>query len=288
MKNRNGYYPYLLTAPALLFITAVSLYPTLYSLYLSMTRSKKGVTQFVWLDNFKIILRSADFAESLRNTLVFSSLYVILTVVIAYVLALLLNRGLKLTGVYMTIIFLPWILSEITTGVVWRWMFYQDYGILQNLLGPLFNNVALITRPWGAMGIVIAATVWRSISFAMLLLLAGLQTIPKEVHEAAAIDGASGWSAFWKVTWPLALPTTIVTIVFMTIQAVNGVGMILSITEGGPGRATEVLGLQMYRQAMQFYNFGYAAALSVMLLLLNVVLAFFYLRALQRENALAG
>ncbi len=288
MKNQNGYYPYLLTAPALLFITAVSLYPTLYSLYLSMTRSKKGVTQFVWLDNFKIILRSTDFAESLRNTLVFSSLYVILTVVIAYVLALLLNRGLKLTGVYMTIIFLPWILSEITTGVVWRWMFYQDYGILQNLLGPLFNNVALITRPWGAMGIVIAATVWRSISFAMLLLLAGLQTIPKEVHEAAAIDGASGWSAFWKVTWPLALPTTIVTIVFMTIQAVNGVGMILSITEGGPGRATEVLGLQMYRQAMQFYNFGYAAALSVMLLLLNVVLAFFYLRALQRENALAG
>lgn len=288
MKNRNGYYPYLLTAPALLFITAVSLYPTLYSLYLSMTRSKKGVTQFVWLDNFKIILRSADFAESLRNTLVFSSLYVILTVVIAYVLALLLNRGLKLTGVYMTIIFLPWILSEITTGVVWRWMFYQDYGILQNLLGPLFNNVALITRPWGAMSIVIAATVWRSISFAMLLLLAGLQTIPKEVHEAAAIDGASGWSAFWKVTWPLALPTTIVTIVFMTIQAVNGVGMILSITEGGPGRATEVLGLQMYRQAMQFYNFGYAAALSVILLLLNVVLAFFYLRALQRENALAG
>lgn len=288
MKNRNGYYPYLLTAPALLFITAVSLYPTLYSLYLSMTRSKKGVTQFVWFDNFKIILRSADFAESLRNTLVFSSLYVILTVVIAYVLALLLNRGLKLTGVYMTIIFLPWILSEITTGVVWRWMFYQDYGILQHLLAPLFNNIAIITRPWGAMGIVIAATVWRSISFAMLLLLAGLQTIPKEVHEAAAIDGASGWSAFWKVTWPLALPTTIVTIVFMTIQAVNGVGMILSITEGGPGRATEVLGLQMYRQAMQFYNFGYAAALSVILLLLNVVLAFFYLRALQRENALAG
>lgn len=288
MKSRAGYYPYLLTAPALLFISAVSLYPTLYSFYLSMTRSKKGVTQFVWFDNFKIILQSSDFAESLRNTLVFSFFYVLLTVVIAYILALLLNRGIKFSGVYMTIIFLPWVLSEITTGVVWRWMFYQDYGILQNLLGPLFNNVALITRPWGAMSIVIVATVWRSISFAMLLLLAGLQTIPKEVHEAAAIDGASGWNAFWRVTWPLAFPTTVVTIVFMTIQAVNGVGMILSITEGGPGRATEVLGLQMYRQAMQFYNFGYAAALSVVLLLLNIVLAAFYLRALQRENALAG
>jgi ABC-type sugar transport system permease subunit len=288
MKNKQGIYPYLLVAPAIIFITLVSLYPTLYSLYLSLTRAKKGVTQFVGLSNFEKILQSADFYESLRNTLVFSFFYVVLTVVIAFGLALILNRGLRFTGLYMTIIFLPWILSEITTGVVWRWMFYQDTGILQNLLAPLFNNVALITRPWGAMAIVIAATVWRSISFAMLLLLAGLQTIPREVHEAGAIDGASGWSAFRMITWPLMFPTTIVTIVFMTIQAINGVGMILSITEGGPGRATEVLGLQMYRQAMQYYNFGYAAALSVMLLLLNVILAAFYLRSLQRENALSG
>lgn len=288
MKNRNGIYPYLLVAPALLFITIVSLYPTLYSLYLSLTRSKRGVTEFVWFDNFQKILRSSDFMESLQNTLVFSSLYVLLTVVIAFGLALILNRKMKLTALYMTIIFLPWILSEITTGVVWRWMFYQDTGILQNLLAPLFNNIAIISRPWGAMGIVIAATVWRSISFAMLLILAGLQTVPREVHEAASIDGANGWNAFRLITWPLVLPTTIVTIVFMTIQAVNGVGMILSITEGGPGRATEVLGLQMYRQAMQYYNFGYAAALSVILLILNVILASFYLRALQRENALAG
>jgi multiple sugar transport system permease protein len=288
MKNRNGIYPYLLVAPALLFITIVSLYPTLYSLYLSLTRSKRGVTEFVWFDNFQKILRSSDFMESLRNTLVFSSLYVLLTVVIAFGLALILNRKMKLTALYMTIIFLPWILSEITTGVVWRWMFYQDTGILQNLLAPIFNNVAIISRPWGAMGIVIAATVWRSISFAMLLILAGLQTVPREVNDAASIDGANGWKAFRLITWPLVLPTTIVTTVFMTIQAVNGVGMILSITEGGPGRATEVLGLQMYRQAMQYYNFGYAAALSVILLILNVILASLYLRALQRENALAG
>lgn len=288
MKNKQGIYPYLLVAPAIIFITLVSLYPTLYSLYLSLTRAKKGVTQFVGLSNFEKILQSADFYESLRNTLVFSFFYVVLTVGIAFGLALILNRGLRFTGLYMTIIFLPWILSEITTGVVWRWMFYQDTGILQNLLAPLFNDVAIITRPWGAMAIVIAATVWRSISFAMLLLLAGLQTIPREVHEAGAIDGASGWNAFRMITWPLMFPTTIVTIVFMTIQAINGVGMILSITEGGPGRATEVLGLQMYRQAMQYYNFGYAAALSVMLLLLNVILAAFYLRSLQRENALSG
>ena len=266
MKKKLSLYPYLLTLPALIFITIVSLYPTLYSFYLSMTRSKKGITEFVGLRNYSIILRSADFRESLWLTIVFTVFYVLLTVIIAYILALMLNRGLKLTGVYMTIIFLPWVLSEITSGVVWRWMFYQDYGIIQNLLAPIFKGKALITTAWGAMAIVIAATTWRSISFGMSLLLAGLQTVPREIYEAASIDGSNGWNTFWKVTWPLVRPTTIVTTVFLTIQAINGVGMVLAITEGGPGRATEILGLHMYREAMQFYNFGYAAALSVCLL----------------------
>lgn len=288
MKSRGGIYPYLLTIPSLLLIFAVTLYPSLYSIYMSLTRSKRGVTEFVGLDNFRRILNSTDFYQSLQATLVFTAFYVLFTVTIAYVIALMLNQGLRLTGLYMTIIFLPWVLSEITTGVVWRWMFYPKEGIIQNLIGPLINNVALITRPWGAMIIVIAATVWRSISFAMLLLLAGLQTIPDEIIEAAQIDGASGFGVFRHITWPLMLPTVVVTAVFILIQGINGVGMILSITEGGPGRATEVLGIMMYRQAVQYYNFGYAAAIAVILLILNAILAAFYLRALRQESALAA
>jgi len=284
MRNKNSFYPYLLTLPAILFLMLVSLYPTLYSFYLSMTRSKKGITEFVGLRNYQVILRSADFKQSFELTIIFTVFYVFLTVAIAYILALMLNRGLKLTGVYMTIIFLPWVLSEITSGVVWRWMFYQDYGILQNLLSPLFGGRAIITTNWGAMAIVIAATTWRSISFAMLLLLAGLQTVPREIYEAASIDGSGGWSTFWRITWPLVRPT----IVFITIQAINGVGMVLAITEGGPGRATEILGVHLYREAMEFFNFGYAAALSVVLLIINIILAAFYLRSMQQESALAS
>lgn len=288
MRKTRGIYPYLMTVPALLFIGVVSLYPTLYSLYLSLTRTRRGETLFVGLRNFQIIAKSSDFWESLRHTFVFSFAFVVFTVALAFLLALLMNRKLRLTGVYMTAIFLPWILSEITSGVVWRWMFYQDYGILQRLLGPLFDGTTLIARPGSAMAIVVAATVWRSLAFAMLLLLAGLQTIPRETHEAASIDGATGWQDFWRVTWPLVLPTTMVTIVFLTIQAVNGVGMILAITEGGPGRGTEVLSLHMYREGIEYYNFGYAAALSVVLLVINVVLAAFYIRSLRRESALAA
>lgn len=288
MKNKNSFYPYLLTLPAILFLMLVSLYPTLYSFYLSLTRSKQGITEFVGLRNYEVILRSSDFRQSLQLTIIFTVFYVFLTVAIAYILALMLNRGLRLTGIYMTIIFLPWVLSEITSGVVWRWMFYQDYGILQNLIGPILGGKAIITTNWGAMAIVITATTWRSISFAMLLLLAGLQTVPREIYEAASIDGSGGWSTFWRITWPLVRPTTIVTTVFITIQAINGVGMVLAITEGGPGRATEILGVHMYREAMEFFNFGYAAALSVVLLIINIILAAFYLRSMQQESALAS
>lgn len=220
--------------------------------------------------------------------MVFLVFYVAVTVIVSLLVALMLNSGIAASGLYMTVIFLPWVLSEITSGVVWRWFFYRDYGILQNLLGPLFDNATIITTPGGAMGIVTAATIWRSVSFGMLLLLAGLQTIPKEVYEAANVDGAVGFIQFRRITWPLLFPTVIVTTAFLTIQAVNNVGMFLSITDGGPGRATEVLSLYMYREAIQYFNLGYGASLSVLLLLLNAVLAAVYLRFLKRENALAA
>ena len=281
-------YPYLMVAPAMIMLVVVSLYPTLYSFYLSMTRIRKGEMEFIGLRNFEIIFDSKDFWQSLRLTGVYLVIFVVLTGVIAFLLAILFNRKIRLSGVYMVAIFIPWVLSEIISGVSWRWMFYRDYGVLQNLIGPLFGNVTLISTGYGAIGIVILASIWRSTAFVMLLILAGLQTIPKEVYEAAAIDGATAWQAFWRVTWPLVLPTTLVTLVFLSIQAINSIGMFLAITGGGPGRSTEVLSLHMYREAIQFFHFGYGSALAVVLFLINAMLAFVYIRALRRDNALAS
>lgn len=284
----NKLYPYLLVAPAVILVSLVSVWPTLYSFFLSMTRFRGGEMEFVFLRNYRILLGSSAFAESFSATVVFLLTYVSLTVALSLLVALILNRGMKLTSFYMTIIFIPWVLSEITSGVVWRWFFYRDYGFLQNLLGPLFGDKVLIIDPAGAMGIVIAASVWRSVSFGMLLLLAGLQTIPRDVYEAARIDGAGSRTLFAKITWPLVFPTLMVSTVFMSIQAINNIGLFLAITEGGPGRATEVLSLYMYREAIQYFNLGYGAAISVLLLGLNGILAVFYVRFLKRENALAS
>ncbi len=285
---RENIYPYLLITPAMLLMIGVSLYPTIYSLYLSMTTVKRGKMRFIGFENFEFIFDSGDFWESLRLTLVFGITYVVLTMFFAFLLALLFNRGLAFGGFYMTLIFIPWVLSEITSGVVWRWMFYREVGVLQNLLGPFFGGETLIATGGGAMGIVVAASVWKSIAFAMLLILAGLQTIPKSVYEASAIDGAGRWETFRQVTWPLVRPTTLVTVVFLTIQAVNAIGMFLAITNGGPGRATEVLSLYMYREAIEYFDFGYGAAISVIMFGLNVVLAALYMRSMNQESALAS
>lgn len=281
--RRKIIFPYLLLLPAFSIIAFVSLYPTLYSLFLSLNTFRRGEQTFVGLRNFEQIFASANFWESLRHTAVYGVFFVSLTMIFAFVLALMLNRRLSYTGLFMTLIFIPWMLSEVVTGVIFRWLFLPGYGLLQDFLSPLFGGIAFLGHPQGAMGVVIGATVWRTIAFAMLLILAGLQTISGEVYEAAAIDGADGWQIFWKITWPLVRPTTLVVILLLTLQAINATGLFLSITNGGPGRATEVLSVMMYREAIVFFNFGYGAALAVVMLCINVALAVLYLRTMRSE-----
>lgn len=284
----NRVYPYLLLAPALFLIGAISLYPTLYSLWLSMQRFRRGQGEFAWFRNYEIIFTTDNFYESLRATMIFGAFFVLLTMFFAFLLALIFNRRPRHGSVYMTIIFLPWMLSEIVSGIMFRWMFLPQFGVLQNMIGPWFGeDFRFLGTGSGAMTVVIVASLWRALAFAMLLLLAGLQTIPREVNEAAAIDGANRWQTFWNITWPLALPTTTVTVLLLSIQAINATGMFLAITEGGPGRSTEVLSLHMYKEAIEFSNFGYGAALSVVMFALNAVLAVFYIRTLRRETTVA-
>jgi ABC-type sugar transport system permease subunit len=280
------FFPYLLITPALLFVLAVILYPTVFSFWLSFYENRRADLIYVGLENFQKILGNQNFWDGLGRTALYGVSYIGLVLLFGFILALIFQRGVRGGGVFLTIIFIPWMLSEIVAGIMWRWMFLPGVGILQNALGPLLGDYSFLGEGAGAMGVVIAATVWRGIAFALLLLLAGLQTVPGELGEAAAIDGANRWQRFWKITWPLMLPTTQVTIVFLTIQAVNAVGMFLSITDGGPGRTTEVISLQMYKQALQFNNFGFSAAVAVLMFFINALLALVYINAMRAQNAL--
>jgi ABC-type sugar transport system permease subunit len=280
------FFPYLLITPALFFVLAVILYPTVFSFWLSLYENRRADLIYVGFENFENILGNQNFWDGLGRTAVYGILYVGLVLIFGFILALIFQRGVRGGGVFLTIIFIPWMLSEIVAGIMWRWMFLPGVGVLQNALGPLLGDYSFLGEGAGAMGVVIAATVWRGIAFSLLLLLAGLQTVPSELGEAGAIDGANRWQRFWKITWPLMLPTTQVTIVFLTIQAVNAVGMFLSITDGGPGRTTEVVSLQMYKQALQFNNFGFSAAVAVLMFFVNALLALVYINAMRAQNAL--
>lgn len=280
----NKLYPYMLIAPAIAVMCLVSLYPTLYSFFLSLNRMRQGQLEFVGLQNFGIILTSSDFWESLRHTMVFGSLFVPITLMFAFLLAMAFNRKLPCNALFMTIVFVPWMLSEIVSGIMFRWLFLPGYGFVPNTLAPLVGDLNFLGDPAGAMGVMTGASIWRTVAFAMLLILAGLQTIPTDLYQAAAIDGANRRQIFWFITWQLVRPTTLVVVLLLSIQAVNATGMFLAITEGGPGRATEVLSLYMYREAIEFFNLGYGAALSVMMFLLNILLAIVYFRTLRSES----
>lgn len=277
-----------LIAPAALLTLVVQVYPTLYSFYLSFGTITAGRFSWVGLENYAWVVASPKFWQSAQVTLVYGAIFVALTFAIALGLALVLNRKVRGTTFYLTIIFIPWILSEITSGVIWRWMFLRDYGVLQNLLGPLFGDVTILATPIGAIAVLIVSNVWKSVAFALLLLLTALQTIASEIDEAARLDGAGEWRRLAWVTLPLIRPTATVVVAFMAIQAINAIGMVMSVTEGGPGNSTEILSLFMYRQAMEFGKFGVGAAVAVIMFFANLGFALTYLRALNRRSDLGG
>lgn len=261
----------------------IQVYPAIYSWYLSFGNIKGGKYTFVGLENFTRLLNNSDFYESLVRTGIFTFSFLIACIGIGLILALLLNRCSKFTALYMTIIFVPMVLSEVVGGTMWRWMFQQSFGLVQSFLNPYINNVSILSRPAGAMAVVIAASVWKQLAFTALLFLGALQTVPKELFESAALDGATRSEMFWKITWVIIRPTVLLASIMTTIRGINALGLILATTQGGPGAATMTEAVFLYRIAWQFGNFGDAAALSVMMFLINVTLGVVYIGLLKES-----
>jgi multiple sugar transport system permease protein len=206
-------------------------------------------------------------------------------IILGLLLAVMLNRRIKFNSVYLTVLFIPWVISDVISGITWRWLFNSQFSLLDFLLSP-FGIVpsSWITKAWGAMGIVTAVHIWRNLAFSVLLLLAALQNIGPELYEASKIDGATGWSAFRKITLPLIMPTLLTATLLILIGAINQTGMILVLTNGGPVRATETLGVFMYREAFMNYHLTGGAALSAVLAFINAVIAALYFAAMKYQR----
>jgi trehalose/maltose transport system permease protein len=278
---------YLLLAPALLVIVVVTLYPLGYTLWLSL---QQKIIKFPWLHqgwvglaNYRELLTSPRFWQALAHTLLFTVVSVSLELVLGLLVALAINRTLIFTGLVRATILLPWAIPTVVAAVMWLFLISPIFGLIPmglRALGLGENSVVLLARPWTAWAVIIATDAWKTIPFMTLMLLAGLQTIPADLYEAAAIDGASSWQTFWRITLPLLKPAILVALIFRTAQAFMVFDHIYALTSGGPGTATETLAFLNYQAILNDMRFGYGSALSVLIFLGSLAFALLYIYTL--------
>jgi ABC-type sugar transport system permease subunit len=281
--------PFWLIAPTILILLIVQVYPALYTTWLSLHEREPQGWVPVGLGNYERILGTSLFREAVGHTVVFLVGYVAVTLILGFLIAQILTSRLLLSGFYLTLLFIPWILADVLAGIVFRLLVVPDYGVLSGVLGdpnlfpPKGLSILTATRPspWigefpfppsPAMVYLILAAAWRALPFITLLFLASLQMIPTEVIESARIDGANGWRVARHITIPLILPTLVVALFSLILGGMNGVGMVFSLTGGGPGTTTHVLSYHLYALGWGQLRFGRAAALALIIAVVNWLL----------------
>lgn len=279
-------FSYLLIVPTILVIGTMLGVPLVYAIIQSFFRVELLTpgTPFVGFQNYVNVFTDAQFWSSLRLTAVFVVGTMTAAFLIGMVTALLLNREMRGFGFLRALVILPFIVSEITVGITWRWLFAPDLGAINAMLeGLSLNPVRWLSEPNWAMASVIAAEAWRLGPFAILILLAGLQSIDRSLYEAARVDGASPWHAFRHITIPNLKPQILITVIYLSFACVNQFAIIFSLTGGGPRRATEVVALYMYDTAFGNFQYSLGSTLAVILFVINVVLSVTYMRLLRTD-----
>jgi len=259
--KREGLPALVLLGPFLLAFLLFFLVPACETFWLSLTDSSLTRTNaFVGLDNYATLLRDASFRDALANTFYFALLTVIPLTALGLLMALLVNRFVRVQGWLQGVFFLPFVLPISVMTLVADWMLQPSSGIVNHLLGS--------QRPWladpdWALPAVAIGTVWWTVGFNMLLFLAGLRNIPAEQYEAAALDGARGWSLFAHITWPSLRPVTTTCLILQMIASLKVFGQTYILTSGGPFNTTRVTLHYMYETAFTQSDAGYAAAIAM-------------------------
>ncbi len=279
-------FAWLLNAPALLAIFLLIGYPMVYSLWLSFHRynlKRPRLFQFIWLENYLTILTSEEFWSALWVTLLFTALGVATVIVLGVLIALLLNGSFPGRGFVRTVVLIPWAIPPVVNGLMWQWLYDAKVGALNGLLvtlGLLKSYRGWLSDPSGALLALVTAHVWNALPFAVVLLLAALQTIPGELYDAAQVDGSDGWHLFWHVTFPWLSQPLLIVLILQTILAIRVFDIIYVLTAGGPGTATTTLTWQTYLTTFESLDFGLGNAYAYIVGIITMGLAVFYFRML--------
>ena len=277
----------LLAAPAILTILLIAVIPlagTIWdSLFRLSLRFENAPRPFVGLDNYWTVLGDESWYNALRVTGLVAGVSVAVELVLGMIIALLINRSFRGRGIVRASVLVPWALTTVVSAKMWAWIYDGRYGVANDLLMRLHlidAPIIFLVRPEVTIWAMIVAEIWKTTPFMALLLLAGLQLISQELYEAAALDGASRWQAFWRVTLPLLRPTILVALLFRTIDAVRMFDLPRVLTNGGPGKSTETVVLYTYNTMFTSLNFGYGSTLAVMIFLIVMLVSFVYIKIL--------
>ncbi|KGR75202.1 carbohydrate ABC transporter permease [Ureibacillus sinduriensis] len=283
--------PYLFILPSFLFIMGFLFYPIAMVFYYSVQHydiSAPYYNRFAGLENFvQIFTQDKLFFPSLLNSLKWVVSEVGLQLVFGMILALLLNQTFKFRGMIRAVAFVPWAISGVLASVMWSLMFNEHMGVLNDLLmkiGLINEPMAFLANTSTAFGAVVIAELWRGIPFFAITLLAGLQSIPNELYEAARVDGANRWKTFIYVTLPQLKNTIILTTLLRVVWEFNNVDLLFNLTGGGPAHSTTTLTMYIAELAVHGSNFGYGSALTVISFGILLVFAILYLRLSRYEK----
>jgi multiple sugar transport system permease protein len=280
----------LLLTPAALLMALIVVYPIGRLVWTSLTdlslSAGSGPPDFVGLENFVFIYQDPQFWNALWVT----AIYVVVTVpgalIMGMALALMANLPFRRRWPVRLALLLPWALPLVFAGLIFRWFFDTQYGVVNDMVDRLGGRPLLwLSTPGLALASSCLAIVWKSSSFVALLLLAALQTIPRELHEQARVDGASAWQAYWRVTLPLLMPAVMVALIFRTITAVQTFEIPYAMTGGGPGETTQTLALLIRKTTLDYLDFGYGSALAVVMFVISMAVTSVYLKRVFGEPA---
>jgi ABC-type sugar transport system permease subunit len=290
LRRQDARTAWLLLAPSLLVILGVTLWPVISTFFLSFFNAPSGLDQtrtFVSLGNYIDMLKDQTFWETIGRTLYFTVISVGLELALGLAIAQLIHSrpwGWKFLRISLIV---PWAVPTIVNGAMWRWIYSADFGALNGLLmqlGLIKHYIPWLTLPEMAMNLVIVADVWHTMPFVALVLQAALATLPEDLDEAAAVDGANAWQRFWKIRVPLLRPAILVALIVRTVDAFRVFDIVYIITSGGPAYKTLTITYLTYLNSFSFGKQGTGAALSFLISIFTIIMALIYIRFLYRPE----
>lgn len=287
----NKLFKYVLLAPALLLIAATTFYPLLKSFWISLHKWDLKVSAemgpFIGFDNYIRAFTDSQFWNSVGVTVIFSGFTVLFTIVLSIMVALLLSKEKTYLSYLRVVLIIPFAMSPALIGYSWRFMLNSDYGLFDKIIDffiPAISDVVWLGTGLTAMIALISVVVWIWLPFMSLMFISGVMGMPREVFEAAQVDGATSLQTLFKITLPMLKPIILIATILMTMFSLKAFDPVVTMTQGGPGGSTEVLNFFIYKTGFRFFDMGYSSALGYILALITILFVIIYMRRLVKGD----